>query len=67
MDLPGLLLAALLCAEVAAVGLAVRRWNDRSWTPLVLLLTFALADELACFALHALLDGAPRPLAASDL
>ena len=63
MDAPGLLLAALLCAEVAAVVLAWRRWNDRSWTPLVALLTFALADELACLALHAALDGAPRPLA----
>ena len=63
VDAPGLLLAALLCAEVAAVGLAVRRWNDRSWTPLVLLLAFALADELAQAALHAALDGAPRPLA----
>ena len=63
MDAPGLLLAALLCAEVAAVVLAWRRWNDRSWTPLVALLTFALADELAQVALHAALDGAPRPLA----
>ena len=89
MDFPGLLLAALLCAEVAAVGLAAwharepdravelaigtyklnprttarfRRWRWR-FSPLVLLLTFALADELAQLCLHALLDGAPRPLA----
>ena len=89
MDAPGLLLAALLCAEVAAVVLAARharepdraveiaigtyklnpqtaarfrRWRWR-FTPLVALLTFALVDELACLALHAALDGAPRPLA----
>ena len=31
--------------------------------PLLALLTFALADELAQAALHAALDGAPRPLA----
>ena len=128
MDAPGLLLAALLCAEVAAVGLAVRlalhrdpvsdehvgrvvpvkrgehgaradvdrvgvpsdgsaafagpgvarvtfrsvahalsaaclRCHASRLCPLVALLTFALADELACLALHAALDGAPRPLA----
>ena len=128
MDFPGLLLAALLCAEVAAVGLAVRlalhrdpvsdehvgrvvpvkrgehgaradvdrvgvpsdgsaafagpgvarvtfrsvahalsaaclRCHASRLCPLVLLLTFALADELAQLCLHALLDGAPRPLA----
>ena len=86
MDAPGILLAALLCAEVAAVGLAVLAWrrqaarmverrklvdlrdgSERSgpfaFSPLVLLLTFALADELAQAALHAALDGAPRPLA----
>ena len=89
VDFPGLLLAALLCAEAAAVGLAAwharepdrfvelaigtyklnprttarfRRWRWR-FSPLVLLLTFALADELAQAALHAALDGAPRPLA----
>ena len=39
-----------------------RRWRWR-FSPLVLLLTFALADELAQLCLHALLDGAPRPLA----
>ena len=60
MDAPGLLLAALLCAEVAAVALAVRSRVSR---PLLALLTFALADELAQAALHAALDGAPRPLA----
>ena len=60
MDFPGLLLAALLCAEVAAVGLAVRARVSR---PLLALLTFALADEVAQAALHAALDGAPRPLA----
>ena len=32
-------------------------------SPLVALLAFALADELACLALHAALGGAPRPLA----
>ena len=60
MDFPGLLLAALLCAEAAAVVLAVRARVGR---PLLALLTFALADELAQAALHAALDGAPRPLA----
>lgn len=86
MTAPGLLLAALLCAEVAAVVLAWRLDRDslgssnasgvRPKAPgpsfpvkgargryLLWLLTFALADELACLALHAALDGAPRPLA----
>ncbi len=86
MDFPGLLLAALLCAEVAAVGLAWRLDRDslgssnasgvRPKAPgpsfpvkgargryLLWLLAFALADELAQVALHAALDGAPRPLA----
>jgi hypothetical protein len=104
VDFPGLLLAALLCAEVAAVGLAchaartvrpnattdarssVRETSHSGaretgspvasrraaglpafaaspFAPLVLLLAFALADELAQVALHAALDGAPRPLA----
>jgi len=60
VDLPGFLLAALFCAEVAAVGLAVRARVGR---PVIALLTFALADELAQLCLHAALDGAPRPLA----
>jgi len=60
VDAPGLLLAALLCAEVAAAGLAVRARVGR---PVLALLTFALADELAQLCLHAALDGAPRPLA----
>ncbi|OPZ03988.1 MAG: hypothetical protein BWZ09_02099 [Alphaproteobacteria bacterium ADurb.BinA305] len=104
MDFPGLLLAALLCAEVAAVGLAchaartvrpnattdarssVRETSHSGaretgspvasrraaglpafaaspFAPLVLLLAFSPADELAQVALHAALDGAPRPLA----
>lgn len=85
MDFPGLLLAALLCAEVAAVGLAARAAAQKPngpdlsepldpptgsplvvKSPLVLLLTFALADELAQLGLHAALDGAPRPLAGWD-
>ena len=44
MDLPAALTVALLVAEVAAVVLAVR---TRVGWPLVLLLVFALLDELA--------------------
>lgn len=61
VDAPGLLLAALLSAEVAAVGLAVRARVSR---PLVALLAFALVDEVALALLHAFVfEGAPRPLA----
>ena len=60
MDAPGLLLAALLCAEVAAVVLVPRARVAR---PLLAHLAFAFLDELAQAALHAALDGAPRPLA----
>ena len=60
MDAAALLLAALLCAEVAAVVLAVRARVAR---PLVLLLSFALVDELAVLGLHAILEGAPHPIA----
>ena len=59
-DPAALLLAALLGAEVAAVGLAMRRRVGR---PLVALLIFALADEALQLAFHVWLDGAPRPLA----
>lgn len=61
VDAPGLLLGALLGAEVAAVGLA---WRARVGRPLVALLAFALVDEVALALLHAFLfEGAPRPLA----
>ena len=61
MTLPRLLWLELVAVEVAAVGLAGRARVGR---PLVLLLAFALADELAVEALHVLVfEGAPRPFA----
>ena len=60
MNLPAALLIALLGAEVLAVVLA---WRRRSSRPLLLLLAFALLDELAVLGLHAILAGAPRPIA----
>ncbi len=60
MTLPTALTIALLVAEVAAVVLAVRARVGR---PLVVLLAFALADEVAVLGLHAILAGAPRPIA----
>jgi hypothetical protein len=61
VDFPRLLWCALVAVEVAAVGLA---WRAKVSRPVLALLAFALADELAVEALHvAALDGAPRPLA----
>ena len=60
MTLPAVLTIALLVAEVAAVVLAVRA---RVGHPLVVLLAFALLDELAVLGLHAILAHAPRPIA----
>ena len=60
MSFPTALTIALLVAEVAAVVLAVRARVGR---PLVLLLGFALVDELAVLAIHVLLAGTPRPIA----
>lgn len=47
---------ATLAATLARVLAVVK-------SPLVLLLTFALVDELAVLGLHAVLAGAPRPIA----